>query len=203
MNSPMLQKSGVAALIAAALSLAALAGFGALVDGYSHALHPPGLLGARAVPGAMAFNLLGFVLPGLLGMLAMAGVRSRLEGARWAARIGSWLWLLSAFAFALQGLLPLDVADLDAAASRLHANAWTLWWLAFVPGGLLLALGLAPLAGWRALGISAFAGALLLPWLALQAPSGIPAGVAQRIALVLWFACLVVAGFAAQRQAQR
>lgn len=199
----MLHKSGVAALIAAGLFLVALAAFGAMVEGYSHALHPPGLLGARGVPGAIVFNLLGFVLPGLLGMLAMAGVRSRLEGARWAARIGSWLWLLSALAFALQGLLPLDLADMDATASRLHANAWTVWWLAFVPGGLLLALGLAPTPVWRPLRITAFAGALLLPWFTLQAPLGMPVGAAQRVALALWFACLVVAGFAAQRPAQR
>lgn len=198
----MLKRSGAAALLAAGLFLAALAGFGSVLEGYSHATHPPAFLGARGVPGAVAFNVLGFVLPGLLGVLVMAGVRRRLEGARWAARIGSWLWLLSASAFAMQGLLPLDPADLDAAASRLHASAWTAWWLAFVPGGLLLALGLAPAAGWRPLRLTALTGALLLPLLALYAPLGMSVGVSQRLGLALWFACLVVAGFAAQRRPQ-
>ena len=198
----MLRRSGAAALLAAGLFLAALAGFGSVLEGYSHAAHPPAFLGARGVPGAMLFNLLGFVLPGLLAVLVMGGVRRRLEGARWGARIGSWLWLLSAFGFAMQGLLPLDPADMEASLSRLHASAWTLWWLAFVPGGLLLALGLAPTPAWRTLRIAALIGALLLPLLALYAPLGMSVGVSQRLALTFWFACLVVAGFAAQRQPQ-
>src|SRR3970040_1843138 len=112
----MLKRSGAAALLAAGWFLAALAGFGSVLEGYSHAVHPPACL------GAVSFNLLGFVLPGLLGMVVMGGVRRRLDGARWAARIGSWLWLLSAFGFAMQGLLPLDLADMDAPGGRLHAN---------------------------------------------------------------------------------
>lgn len=199
----MLQKPGGAAVLSAALFAIALAGFGGALEGYSHALQPPALLGAHGVPGALAFNLLGFVLPGLLGMVVMGGVRGRLEGARWSARIGSWLWLLSAFAFAMQGLLPLDPGDMDASLSRLHANAWTVWWLAFVPGGLLLAQGLAPTPAWRPLRISALTGALLLPLFTLYAPLGMSMGVSQRVALTLWFACLIVAGFAAQRHAQR
>lgn len=198
----MLKRSGAAALLAAGLFFAALAGFGSVLEGYSHALHPPAWLGARGVPGAAAFNLLGFVLPGLLGVVVMGGVRRRLEGARWAARIGSWLWLLSAFAFSMQGLLPLDPADMDALLSRLHATAWSLWWLAFAPGGLLLALGLAPATGWRPLRMMAWTGALLVPLLTLYAPLGMSVGVSQRLALTSWFACLVVAGFAVQRQPQ-
>ena len=198
----MLKGSGAAAPLAAGLFLAALAGFGSALEGYSHASLPPALLGGRGVPGAAVFNLAGFVLPGLLGVLVMGAVRRRLEGARWAARIGSWLWLLSAFAFAMQGLLPLDPADMDATASRLHASAWTVWWLAFVPGGLLLALGLAPAPGWRPLRVTALTGALLLPLLALYAPLGMSVGVSQRLGLALWFASLVVAGFAAQRRPQ-
>jgi len=199
----MLQKSGAASLIAAGLFLAALAGFGSALGGYSHALHPPALLGARGVPMAIAFNVLAFVLPGLLGMLVMGGVRSRLGEAHWAARIGSWLWFLSALAFAMQGLLPLDPGDMDASPSRLHANAWTVWWLAFAPGGLLLALGLARTSGWRLLGMTALGGALLLPLFTLYAPLGMSVGISQRVALAIWFACLVSAGFAAQRQHQR
>lgn len=198
----MLSRSSAAALLAAGLFLAALAGFGSVLEGYSHATHPPAFLGARGVPGAVAFNLLAFVLPGMLGMLVMGGVRRRLEGAHWAARIGSWLWLLSAFGFAVQGLLPLDLADMDASRSGLHASAWTVWWLAFVPGGLLLALGLAPTPGWRLLRVTALTGALLLPLLALYAPLGMPVGVSQRVGLMWWFACLVAAGFAAQRRYQ-
>ena len=55
---------------AAALACVVAAVVGGLrLDGYSHALHPLSLLGARGVPGAAAFNLIGFVLPGVLAAL--------------------------------------------------------------------------------------------------------------------------------------
>lgn len=198
-----MRRTGAVAVLAAGVFAVVLASSGSALEGYSQALHAPALLGARGQPGAIAFNLLGYVLPGVLGMLVMSGVRGRLDDAHWAARIGSRLWLLSAIAFAVQGALPLDLADMDAPTSRMHASAWTAWWLAFAPGGVLLALGLPRTPGWLALRVAAITGALLLPWFSLHAPFGMTAGVSQRLALVLWFASLVVAGFAAQRRPQR
>src|SRR3546814_12787547 len=49
--------------------------------------------------------------------------------------------LLSALAFAAQGLLPLDPRDLESDASRMHATMWTLWWVALLPAAVLLAFG--------------------------------------------------------------
>lgn len=185
-----------AAIFAAGFFVLALAGFGAAYDGYSHALHPPALLGARGIDHAQAFNVFGYVVPGLLAGVVAMGLRTRLDGATWMARIGPWLWLLSACAFAAQGMLPLDPYDLDAQASRLHAAAWTVWWIAFVPGGALLGAGLAREARWRVLRRVAAVSAVLLPLFALFVPLGVPAGVAQRVALAVWFASLLAAGFA-------
>src|SRR3546814_2634837 len=109
-----------AAIVAVVLFAAAVAGFGAALDGYSQAIHPVGLLGARGMPHALAFNVLGFVLPGVLAALVAWRLRASLDdGAPWAARIGAWLALLSALAFAAQGLLPLDPRDLEADASQI------------------------------------------------------------------------------------
>src|SRR3546814_4546527 len=52
-----------AAIVAVVLFAAAVAGFGAALDGSSQAIHPVGLLRARGMPHALAFNVLGFVLP--------------------------------------------------------------------------------------------------------------------------------------------
>src|SRR3546814_11255366 len=94
------------------------------------------------MPHALAFNVLGFVLPGVLAALVAWRLRASLDdGAPWAARIGAWLALLSALAFAAQGLLPLDPRDLAADASRMHATMWTLWWVALLPAAVLLAFG--------------------------------------------------------------
>ena len=131
-----------AGLWGAALCLLAVVTASIALPGYSHLQHPLSLPGARGVPTAAWFNALAFVLPGALALLAALALRTRLRGAGWAARIGTQLLQLSALAFAAQGLLPLDPDDLESASSRLHAGAWTGWWIAFVPGALLLATGL-------------------------------------------------------------
>jgi hypothetical protein len=173
-----------AAAAAGLLWLVVTLGFGAMLDGYSHTRHPVALLGARGIERALAFNLSGFVLPGLLAAWAAIRLRGALGDAGWPARIGAHLWLLSALAFAAQGLLPLDPQDLDARMSRLHATAWSLWWIAFLPGALMLAL--------RSRG---FAIALLLAAVVVVAAALLtPAGLSQRIAIVAWFALPGAAG---------
>jgi hypothetical protein len=173
-----------AAAAAGLLWLAAVFGFGAMLDGYSHTQHPVALLGARGIERALAFNVLGLVLPGLLVAWAAMRLRDALGDAGWSARIGAHLWLLSALAFAVQGLVPLDPEDLDAGASRLHATVWSLWWLAFLPGTLMLALRSRGFAvALLAAAVVVVAGALLTP-----------AGLSQRIAIVVWFALVLAAG---------
>ncbi len=101
-----------------------MGGFGAALGGYSHAQHPVALLGADGVAHSLAFNLLGFVLPGLLAVVVAVELRQR-ASAGWQWRIGSQLLLLAAVAFAAQGLLPMDLQQLDGPQSRYHALAWT------------------------------------------------------------------------------
>jgi hypothetical protein len=57
-------------------------------------------------------------------------------------RIGWTLCTLSALAFALQGLLPVDAhRGLDYGIGRLNTAAWTVWWIAFGAGAVALAAG--------------------------------------------------------------
>jgi hypothetical protein len=68
------------------------------------ARHPVALLGARGVPHALAFNLLGFVLPGLLAVAVAECLRRSLPAtAGWAPRVGSQMLLLAGLAFAAMG----------------------------------------------------------------------------------------------------
>jgi len=193
----------LAGIAAGACFLAALAGFGMALDGYSQVRHPVALLGASGVPHALVFNLLGFVLPGLLA----AGVAMRLRrdlphDAGWPARIGARLVLLSALAFAAQGLLPLDPGDLDGAASQWHATAWMLWWIAFVPGAGLLAAGLIRVQDWRTLARTSAVVAVLVLVFAMLVPGAVAPGVAQRIAFVAWFGWLLSCGCARRTLAE-
>ena len=181
------------AAIAAALSfVAAVAGFGAMLEGYSQALHPVGLLGARGVPRAPLFNAFGFLLPGMLAAFVAWRLRATVgDAAPWAARIGAWLALLSALAFAAQGLLSLDPRDLESTASRAHATAWTLWWVAFVPAALLLAVGL---RSRRGLALAGLVAAVIVVALAVSPLDLLAPAVAQRVVFATWLAWVVLVG---------
>lgn len=193
------------AIATALLSFAAAATWmGARIDGYSHLQHPLALLGASPLPGATGFNLAGFVVPGVLVAGVMLQLRSalgRCARASWAARIGAQLALVSALAFAAQGLLPLDATDLDGIRSGRHAAAWMVWCSASAAGGLLLAAGSgrAATGAWRTLAAVSLLVAFAVPACALLLPHLVPAGVAQRLAFAAWFAWAVAAAHAVAR----
>ena len=151
---------------------------------YSQRLFPVGLRGATGLPYALAFNLMLFLVPGVLLAISGQVLRGALRDAGWLARIGIVLVQLSALAFAMQGVLSMDPSDMDANMSRLHALAWMLWWIAFVPGALLLALGARRGAAFALVSVMA---ALLVPLIAVFAPIGLWVGVAQRLAFGVWF----------------
>ena len=185
MTSPFKLSAAALALFAGAL-LAARIG----LPEYAHRLHPLGLRGAIGMPWAFAFNLFAFVLPGVLLLWAGQRLRDALGDAGWLARIGSVLVQLSALAFAAQGVLPPDAGDSDATASRLHALAWMLWWIAFVPGVLLLAVGARRGIGFS---LACLLAGLLVPLLAVFAPVGSWVGLAQRLAFATRFGWWLVA----------
>jgi hypothetical protein len=179
---------------AAVVFIAALLGFGLALPGYSQIAHPVAVLGAAGVPHALGFNLLGFVLAGVLAAVVTLDLRRRLpDDAGWMLRVGAQLALLSALGFLAMGLLPLDPDDLDNPASSLHATAWMLWWVAFVPGALLIALGLRGHPSWRLLARISVVVALLVLFVALLAVELMPAGIAQRLGYLGWLGWLCVA----------
>jgi len=170
-------------LVAALVAACAHAGLGALLDGYSQLLHPVALPGADGVPRALAFNLLVFVLPGLLLAAFAWRLRGRLPArAGVGARLGTTMLLLSALAFALQGMWPLDLDQPDGGTSRLHAVAWTLWWIAFLAGSALLAVSL------RALRPATFGVWLLVLGAGVLLPQLLGPAISQRLAFAACFA---------------
>lgn len=175
--------------VAALLWIAAVVGFGMALGSYSQLEHPVALLGGAGIERALAFNLLGFVLPGILACVVAVDLRRQLPAQLdWTARIGTQLLFLAALGFIAMGLLPLDPWDLDSQAGRLHAVAWMLWWIAFVPGALLTAIGLWSLPGWRRFALSGLVAAAVVLLAVVLVSESLPAGVAQRLAFVVWFA---------------
>ena len=99
-----------------------------------------------------------------------------------AARIGATMLLLSALAYAMQGMLPLDPDQADGGSTRLHAVAWTLWWIAFLAGAALLAVSL------RGLRLATVVAWLLLLGAGVLLPELLGTGISQRLAFAAWFA---------------
>ena len=187
---------------AALLSVAATLGFGAALAGYSQAVHPVALLGAGGVPHALAFNVLGWIVPGVLAVMAVLGLQRGLPaGAGWLPRVGVQLLLLAALAFAAMGLLPLAIEDLDGIASQRHASAWMVWLLGFVAGTLLLGLG--SLRRNRPLAVLALVSGGLAAILAFALQGTVPAPIAQRGAFLAWCAWLICAPLLAGARAPR
>lgn len=180
--------------LAAIAFIAAVVGFGMTLSGYSQVWHPVAVLGARGVPHALGFNLLGFVLTGLLAAVVALDLRHQLPAdAGWAARVGAQFLLLSALGFVGLGVLPLDPDDLHNNASSLHATAWLLWWVAFVPGAVLFAFGMRGRRGWRPAVIASGVAAAIVLFSALVAVALMPAGIAQRLGYAAWLLWLCVA----------
>ena len=176
----------VAAALAAALFAASVLGFGAMFPSFSQAAHPVAALGASGVPHAFAFNLLAFVVPGVLAAFVAQALRMRMTDARFAARLGVQAMTLAALAYAALGLLPLDSTDLLSAASRVHAAVWTLWWIAFVVGAVLLGVGMRG-TGHASRSWAVTASAIVTLVFAIVAPGLVPVGTSQRIAFAAWF----------------
>ncbi len=171
----------------AALFILTVIGFGAALPGYLPLGHPVALLGAKGVPHALAFDLLGFVLPGLLACAVALRLLARApKTAPWTVRVGGQMLLLSAVAFTAMGVLPLDASDIESRASQFHASAWMVWVLAFVPGAILSGWGLRALPGSERLAALHVAAGLAVGVGALLLQAVMPAPIAQRLAFVVW-----------------
>lgn len=179
--------------VGAALFILAVIGFGAALPGYLPLGHPVALLGALGVPHALAFNLLGFVLPGLIAVVVALRLLARVpRTAPWSLRVGGQMLLLSGLAFAAMGLLPLDASDIESRASQYHASAWMVWVLAFVPGAVLSGLGERAVASGRRLAAIHLAAGVVTGLGALVLQMVMPAPMAQRLAFVAWAVWLAV-----------
>ena len=183
----------LAGLVAGPLFALAMAWFAAPLPNYRHADHPPALLGAIGYPGAVAWNVVGYGLVGMLALLATQALYLALRNAAAGrmARIGATLASLAALAFIAHGVFPLDVnQSIDVGPSRRHVAVWNLWWIAAVTGALITACGVRRLHGWRTLLPVGVVVAALIVIALLVGVGDLGNGWLQRIALAAWFGWL-------------
>src|SRR5262245_25116662 len=122
-----------AGLLANALFWSAVVGFAALRPDYSHLTKAVSELGSIGAPRMWAFNLIGYVLPGVL-MAGFGWVLGRRHGSTGVAV----LLALSGLGLVVAGLFPGDLSDFRRPTTQLHL------------AGSLLGLSWAPAMPWLA-----------------------------------------------------
>ena len=97
--------SGIAAF---AIFWVALFAFAAVRPDYSHLHKAVSELGVVGAPHALAWNLIGFIVPGLLLARFGAGFAAAIDGRRGALW---WLLVLSGLCFAATGIVPAEMRN--------------------------------------------------------------------------------------------
>lgn len=164
-------------------------------------------VGAVGAPSALVWNLVIFVLPGLLVAVFAFALETpmRLAGVGRVGRIGSTLLLLSGLFFAAQGLLAYDLDAPESRVSQLHVAALSLGLLAFLAGSALTAASLRRAPAWQPLRlIGGLLAAAVLACLLFPPGAWMPAlrgepGLAQRMVLALYFGWMALASVVALR----
>ena len=185
----------LAAPLSALLFAASLVLFAAIrTDGYSHATKAVSELGSIDAPNAIAFNLLGFILPGLL--IVTFALRIATATGR---RIGPGLLALSGALLSLAGLARADLDNPQSIPSILHIvgaiGSGVAWAVALFPLGRLLVRS--GMDGWGRLtpwfGMFLFAN---VGWQILYQSTGtVLPGWGQRIAFFGYFLWLAITGY--------
>lgn len=202
-----------AAVAAAVVFWPALFLFAALYPGYTHLHRAISGLGAFGAPHALAWNVIGFIVPGLLLAASAARIALAIDGRR---TLLFWLLVTSGLGFAGAGVFPAEMWN----GIPRRESPWTAAHIAmifasgvpWVVAAVMLARRVARDARWRQLKGRAFALAILAV-ASLSAnvfADAIPLladanGLAQRIAFVgyfLWFA-LAEAWFVTLTSAER
>ena len=187
--------AAVCGLLAPALFVGAISIFAALRPQYSHLTDAVSELGARGTRYALAWNLVGFVMVGLLIAVSSWGL-FRVTGS-WAALLFVGL---SGVTFAGTGVFPADMADLAALGSRMHILVSLICFGAFVLGALILGWRFFRLPGWRGVAIaSCILGLLGLLTMPLR-EMAVPPGMAQRVSFTLYLAWIWVLSLGLWRQ---
>jgi hypothetical membrane protein len=160
--------------------------FGALRPSYSHVVNTISELGAVGTPHATAWNVLGFIVPGVLLAIVGAAIARAANVQRSSSRtIATALLALSGLAVAGQGLMPAEmvngVADVTSASTRGHFISSLISGAAWAVGALLLVTPMRTNSTWRGLHIVSVVLVVLTLVASFVLRGALPDGLAQRI----------------------
>jgi hypothetical membrane protein len=164
---------------------------GALRTPYSHVTNYISELGAIGTPHAVAWNIVGFILPGVLLAFAGKAIGDSPSPKSLMSRTAGWLLVLFGISIAGQGLFPAVIEDSRPVVTSWHTTTHLLMSvLTGIAWALALLLLIVPMRrdprwhGWYVFNIAA----VLLVAIGSPGLSGaVPKGLSQRIIDVLVF----------------
>ena len=208
MTHKLISTAGVLAMV---VFWGALFVFAAMYPGYTHFHKAISELGAFGAPNAIAWNLIGFIIPGILLAVCGAGVAIQIDGRRTSLY---WLLIVSGLGFSGTGMIPAEMQD----GSPFMESAWTIGHIVmtfasgfpWVIATVILVLHVKRSSYWEKLtticsGLSFFAiASLFLNIAASELPylSDNP-GLAQRVAFAFYFAWFLIVGLLFTSKTQR
>lgn len=131
------QQTVTSGLLSAGVFTGALLVIAALDPSYSHATRAVSELGAVGAPLQWTWNVLGFLLPGLLVALFGLGVGQVLAPR---GRSASMLLMISGLAFAATGLFPANLQAMASFSTQAHVWASLISLLAWFPAAIVIAV---------------------------------------------------------------
>lgn len=189
---------GIAALLVPAWFLAVYLVMSAARPEYSHTTDAISELGSLDAPNLWAWNILGYILPGLVVALLGVGLKREFAGAGRAAAMASIALVAAGLFMALSGAFPANMADFQSATTRIHIIGSFGCYLAFLIAGFWFPSCFRKHAAWRW---------VALPSLVLVVASiatgflrfGGMGGVGQRLTFACFFLWIALVGLALWR----
>jgi hypothetical membrane protein len=168
---------------------------GAFRPSYSHVVNTISELGAVGTPHSTAWNVLGFIIPGVLLAIVGATIARAANVERSLSRtLATVLLTLSGLAVAGQGLMPAEmvngVADVTSASTRGHFISSLISGAAWAIGALLLVAPMKRNPPWQGLHMVSVVLVVLALIASFALRGALPDGLAQRIGNALfcsWF----------------
>lgn len=166
----------------------------ALRPDFSHLTKAISELGSVGAPRALAWNVLGYIVPGLCVALLGFGIRDRFARVR-GVSIPAWGLIGSGLLMALSGLFPGDFENRMSTTMIVHAVGSIGSFAAFLVGALALARVVRHAHAWRpfvAPSLALVAGSIATGFLR----SGSAPGLGQRLGFLCFFLWVALIGYA-------
>lgn len=169
----------------------------ALRASYSHVVNTISELGAVGTPHATAWNVLGFIIPGvLLAVVGGAIARTANEEPSLSRAVATVLLVVSGLAVAAQGVMPAEmidgVADVTSTSTRAHFISSLVSGAAWAVGALLLVAPMRRNPNWQGLYLVSAILVVLTLVASFALRGTLPDGLAQRIGNAFFCAWFIV-----------